>query len=460
MTQFATSKKLIIIIVILNFSIFLQYSKSQTTRVLFVFDASNSMKTNYNGTARIEVAKHLLMKYLDSLSTHPEYVFALRVYGSRVKYPPGDCEDSHLEIPFQAGNEKKIKEFIRNLEPVGITPIGHSLTRSAGDFPDTKAINTILLITDGIEECQGDPCLAVQSLQKKGILIKPCIIGIGLSKEQSSTLDCVGPYFDIEDPEGFRNSIQYITSQKAYKTTSQVNLLNVSSKPTETNVNMSFTDESSGKIFYNFVHSLNYKGYPDTLPLAIFPVYSLTVYTIPCKTVDGIKITAGTHNTIPVDVPQGNLLAARSSGIYDFNDQVKCLVRESGATQTLHVCNLNNSEKYLVGKYDLEILTLPRTYALGNTVQQSVTNSLVVLDAGQVKITTSEYGDGCILKENGKELIWVCDLLSNATHQEFNLQPGFYKVTFRSKSSKQSIYTLEKRIIISSNKQTQLNFSR
>src|SRR6201987_717041 len=260
-------------------------SLAQTTRVLFVFDASNSMKTMYDGKPRIEHAKTLFYKFIDSLDHLKNYEFALRMYGNTVKYPPGDCNDSKLILSFEKNNILKIKDAVKQVQPTGITPIEHSLTQAANDFPDVKAINTIILITDGIEECGGDPCKAKLALQEKGIILRPCIIGIGLTVEQAKAFDCVGNYFSYEEPDVFKNSVDYITTQKLNKTTAQVNLLDVGSKPTETNVNMTFYNEKTGDIMYNYVHSMNMKVYPDTIPMYECTKYTIIANTIPQKKV-------------------------------------------------------------------------------------------------------------------------------------------------------------------------------
>jgi hypothetical protein len=105
------------------------------TRVLFVFDASNSMKTKHKNTTRINGAKELFYKFLDSLNKQKNMQFALRMYGHTVKYPPGDCKDSKLVVPFGKNNVALIKSKVAEAKPTGITPIEHSLTESANDFP-------------------------------------------------------------------------------------------------------------------------------------------------------------------------------------------------------------------------------------------------------------------------------------------------------------------------------------
>ena len=434
--------------------------QAQTTRVLFVFDASNSMKTMYDGKPRIEKAKELFYKFIDSLNHLKNYEFALRMYGHTVKYPPGDCNDSRLVVPFSKNNILKIKDAVNGVQPTGITPIEHSLTQAAGDFPDTKAINTIILITDGIEECGGDPCKAKLALQEKGIILKPCIIGIGLTVEQAKAFDCVGNYFSYEDKNAFSKTLDYVTSQTLMRTTAQVNLLDVSSKPLETNVNITFYDEKNGEIRYNYVHSMNAQGYPDTIPLDENKQYNLIVHTIPPKQAEHISLTRGIHNIIPVDAPQGGLSIRRGIGLYNNNDKVKCIIRQSGSMQTLHVMNINSFEKLIVGDYDVEVLTLPRIYLNKLAILQSFNKKEEIADAGQLKVTMPDVGDGCILQEIKGELIWVCNLKNGKTRQDFNLQPGSYRVTFRSKFLKQSIYTIEKSFSIKSNQLTNVDLYR
>lgn len=414
----------------------------------------------HEGKPRMEHAKTLFNKFLDSLSALKNYEFALRLYGSVVKYPPGDCNDSKLVVPFAKGNKQKIKDIIKKVQPTGITPIEHSLTKAADDFPDTKAFNTIILITDGIEECSGDPCKAREELMKKGIVLRPCIIGIGLTPEQAKVFECVGNYISYEEPDVFSQSVDYITTQVKNKTTAQVNLLDISGKPTESNVNMTFYNERSGNIIYNYVQSLNYKGYPDTIPVDETMKYTVVAHTIPPQKVQGVSLNVGTHNVIPIDAPQGVLAINRGMGVYNNNDKVKSIVRQGKQMNTLHVMNLNTTERYIVGEYDLEILTLPRTYVDDVKINQTLTKNVSIEDAGLVKITSIEYGDGCILLEKGKELVWVCNISAAKNRQEFTLQPGNYRVTFRGKSLKQSIYTVEKKFTIKPNEITNVELYR
>lgn len=426
------------------------------TRILFVFDASNSMVNKHGPVMRIEAAKDLFCKFIDSLSLNKNYQFALRMYGQTVKYPPGDCKDSKLVVPFGKNNTALIKQKVKEAKPTGITPIEHSLTESANDFPDKKATNMIILITDGIEECDGDPCRARQKLMEKGIVFKPFIIGIGLSPEQIKTFECVGTYFDYDDNTTFRNISNIITKQKLSKTSAQVNLLDINSKPSETNVNTTFYDVKNDRYVYNFMHTLNSANNPDTLYIDDYPTWKVVAHTIPPVESAETKLVPGKHTTIPISAPQGSLQINRITGAYNYNERVKCVVRKSYNMQTLNVQLLNTTEKYIVGEYDIEVLTLPRTYLYKVKIDQSKNTSVDILSAGVLNLKALEAGDGCILMENNSKLERVCNL-SAATIQTYYLQPGNYKIEWRSKSLKGSIYTIEKKFTIQSDTQTNVD---
>ncbi len=411
-----------------------------------MFDASKSMTNEHNSITRMEGAKQLFYKFIDSLSVLPNYSFALRMYGHTVKYPPGDCKDSKLVVPFNTKNSiNLIKQKVKEAKPTGITPIEHSITQSANDFPDKKATNIIILITDGIEECGGDPCAARKKLMEKGIVFKPFIIGIGLTPEQIKTFECVGTYYDYDDTKTFNTISNTIKKQKLSKTTAQVNLLDMNKKPTESDVNITFYDIDRKVYMYNYIHTLNKNGNPDTLYIDDYPTYKVVAHTIPQTFSEPTKLQEGKHTTIPIDAPQGSMVIKRPNGIYNFNEKVKYIVRKSEQMNTLHVQSLNTFEKYIVGTYDIEVLTLPRIYLNKVKIEQSKQNEIVIPNAGMLQVKAIEAGDGNIMLVNPDGRYERVTNLSTATQQTFYLQPGKYVIEWRSKSLKGSIYTIEKK---------------
>ncbi len=412
------------------------------TRILFVFDASQSMYGQWQSDTKFNIAVKLFSGLLDSLKTQPNLELALRMYGHQKQFPPQDCNDTRLEVPFGKDNISRIKHVLRTTIPKGTTPIAYALSQAVKDFtPCDNCRNIVILITDGIEECNGDPCAVSLELQKKGIMLKPFIVGIG--KNFRDQFECVGTYFDAANEKEFRTALKVIISRALNPTTIQVNLLDSYGKPTETNVNMTFYDMLSGLPKYNYIHSFNSKGLPDTLDVDPLIGYRITVHTIPPVFKDSVKLTPGKHNIVGIDAPQGYLTfkAAGNSSI----KYLPCIIRKSGNQETINVQQFDQTEKYLTGLYDAEILCLPRIRVTDVDIQQSHTTTVEIPLPGIAVIQKSTNGYGSIYLEQNGNLEWLYNLRDTPQQQEtLYLQPGSYRVIFRSKYQNKSSYTTEK----------------
>ena len=423
------------------------------TRVLFIFDASQSMYAQWDGNSRMEIAKELLSNMLDSLDNKENLQVGLRCYGHQKPSPPQDCRDTRLEVPFGNNTIPAIKNRLKTLRPKGTTPIAKALESGALDFPDvtSNSRNIVILITDGIEECGGDPCAVSRLYQEKKIILKPFVIGIGLSEEYKKNFECVGTFYDARNPDEFKNILDVVISQVLNSTTAQVNLLDENEMPTETNVPLSFYDSFSGILQYNFIHTMNSRGNPDTLNIDPVLSYKVVAHTIPQTEAEGDwKLIPGKHTTIPIKCPQGTL--SISSAIN--KTKVECIIREKGKTETLNVQQLNTKQRYLTGEYDLEILTLPRIYETVR-VNQSESTNVKIPEPGLVVLSASSSPYGSIF-EISNELKWVCDLNTKKGRQALYLLPGKYKVVYRAKNASSSEYTKEKTFKVSSIKTVSL----
>ncbi len=419
------------------------------TRILFVFDASQSMYARWQSDMRINIAQRLLSNLLDSLKHVNNLELAIRIYGHQKKFPPQDCDDSKLEVPFGRNNVERIKAKLKAVVPKGTTPIAQSLEAAAGDFPPCdNCRNIIILITDGIEECGGDPCAVSRALQKQGIILRPFVIGIG--RDFSADFDCVGDYYDASSEEMFVSALRAVISQALNNTTVQVNLLDIYGNPSETNINMTFYDNFSGNIKYNFIHTMNNRGIPDTIVIDHLTTYDIVVHSIPPVRKDSIRLIAGRHNIIAIDVPQG-YMTLKASGMPLYKD-LKAIIRKKGTMETLFVQNFNDVQKYLVGKYDLEVLCLPRMYINDVEISQNATTTVEIPQPGIIIIQRPAAGYGSLYIEEKNKLKLVLNLSENITQESIILQPGKYRVVFRTKFSSRSINTVEKSFIIESGK--------
>jgi Ca-activated chloride channel homolog len=428
-----------------------------TTRILFIFDASYSMYGRWQSDAKMTIANRLIGELLDSLEHIPNLELALRIFGHQKNYPPQDCDDSRLEIPFGDNNAMKIKHKLRSTNPRGTTPIALSLERAANDFPPCdKCRNIIILITDGIEECDGDPCAASLALQKKGIVLKPFVIGIGRNFEEA--FGCVGTYFDGSTEQGFRNALNVVISQALDNTTCQINLLDIYGKPTETNVNMTFHDSISGLPKFHFIHTINSEGNPDTLIIDPLPAYYVKVHTIPPVFSDTFRLTPGKHTIIPVKAPQGHL-ELKVQGMHHGSQKYQCIVRQQNKMETTNVQTFGTKEKYIVGSYDLEVLTLPRLQIKDIKVEQSTTTTVEIPTPGTAAIQYPTSGYGSLYVMRGDQPEWFYNLAATGQQELLLLLPGRYLAVYRSRHHSRSFYTIEKYFTVESGRTVRVNMS-
>lgn len=180
-----------------------------------VFDASGSMNRRIgdkNSPRRIDLAKKSLAEVVDSMPG--DAIVALRVFGHRIREGrKGDCQDTELLIPFGPLDRAKLKKAVSGIKALGTTPIAYSLKKAGEDLPPGPGERRILLITDGKEECGGDPAGAVEELRRSGINVRVDVVGFDLEDESDREASrkvaevSGGVFFDTLDGEGLKESI-------------------------------------------------------------------------------------------------------------------------------------------------------------------------------------------------------------------------------------------------------------
>lgn len=429
----------------------------ELTRILFILDASNSMNAKWGDQTRIESAKELLAKAVDSLRGAENLEIALRVYGhqSPITATYQDCNDTKLEIPFGKDNYDRVKTRIRSIMAKGTTPIARSLEAAADDFPDMNSRNVIILITDGLEACDNDPCVIAKKLHDKGVKVTPFVIGLGLDLSYLEQFKCIGSYSEAETKDAFRSVLSSVINKALINTTVQINLNNINGAPIETDVTVFLYESGTKRLVYTFEHTMNRFGNPDTVVVDPSMKYDMVVNTIPKVEVKNIVLKKNTHNTIVANTPQGFLRIRYSNATKNYPITVR--VTQNNNSPTLNTQDVGRTDKYIVGQYQLEILTLPRIYKTVD-VTQSSTTTVDIAAPGLLSYSASKpiVGQVFLVKEDGT-IEWVTNLDASIQTGSFHLQPGSYRVVYRQKHMKSTSYTIEKNFKITSNKTTPIN---
>jgi Ca-activated chloride channel family protein len=136
---------------------------------------------------------------------------------------------------------------------------------------------------------------------------------------------------------------------------------------------------------------------------------------------------------------------------------IKTRVSQTQDGKTLNVQEIEATDKYLVGKYFLEVLTLPRIYH-EVTITQSSTQTIDVPAPGNFsyRAGTTIVAQLFVIRDNGT-IDWVCNLDESARSGQWYLQPGSYRVVYRNKNLRSATFSVEKDFRIYSNKTTSIN---
>lgn len=419
-----------------------QQSLPEKTRILFLLDGSGSMLARWENTYRIAVAKRLLIDLVDSLRSDQNLELALRIYGHQYDRRLRRCDDTKLEAPFAKNNHDRIVSVLKNLGPKGTTPIAYALEQAANDFPqNSEARNIIIIITDGIESCDGDPCAVSLALQRKGIFLKPFIIGIGMDLKFEEQFGCMGTFYDAANISEFRKALDKALFQSLGKTTVSIELLDINNQPNETNVNVSFINHFTQTSAFEFVHYLDESGRPDSVEIDPVLSYDIVVNTIPSIRKNNVEILAGQHNVLKIKSPQGKI-RINQSGHTEYKNGVLAIVKKSDEHKIITTINLPGGEKLLVGNYDIECTTLPRTIIKNVKINQSETTELNINQPGVVNFVATSLGIGSIYEifDDGSQE-WIHNLDPSQLRNTVAIQPGNYKVVFRSEKAKGSKFT-------------------
>ena len=176
--------------------------------VIVVLDASGSMWGELDGAPKIVTARTVVGGLLDDLPADRR--LGLVAYGHNRK---GDCSDIEEIAPVGA-SRAAIRAAVDALNPKGKTPLSASVKFAAEKLKYTENRATVILVSDGKETCNLDPCDVGAELEKTGVDFTAHVIGFDIAAEQDrAELRCLaestgGRYFDAADAAGLSEALE------------------------------------------------------------------------------------------------------------------------------------------------------------------------------------------------------------------------------------------------------------
>ncbi|MFQ5528228.1 MAG: VWA domain-containing protein [Thermoanaerobaculia bacterium] len=183
--------------------------EAPSARVVLILDASGSMWGQINGRHKIEIAREVIHQLLEDWD--PSVHLGLTAYGHRRE---GDCADIESLIPADSVDPASVRAAVDGLNPKGKTPLSDAVIHAARQLRYQEEKATVILVSDGIETCDRDPCEVARALEEAGADFTTYVIGFDVTEETAKAqLRCLaentgGEFTVARDARSLRAALQ------------------------------------------------------------------------------------------------------------------------------------------------------------------------------------------------------------------------------------------------------------
>ena len=214
--------------------------------LLLILDASGSMWGQVGGENKIVVARRVVGELVDGLAD--DATVGVIAYGHR---RDGDCEDIEPVVPLGRLDRASLKKTVNALNPKGKTPITGAIEQAFAALGDRPGGATVVLVSDGLETCGGDPCAVVRAARQRGVDFVLHVVGFDVAGEDVSQLECAaqaggGLFFSAENAGDLSAALEAAVAMPAETPAGRLSVKAVADGKLQ-DVAVWVTDAASGK---------------------------------------------------------------------------------------------------------------------------------------------------------------------------------------------------------------------
>ena len=432
-----------------------QAQQLEKTRLLLIMDCSNSMWDHWQSNSKIKVTQQVLLSFLDSISKQHDVDVALRVFGHLNK----DQFGTRLEVPFGSDNIYRLQSKIKTLVPQGGCTAAAALTDALSDFPATgSSRNLILIITDGMDDCDAEICDVARQVQLSGVVVQTFVLGIGGGA--FSHASCAGSVFPVVNEEEFSKTLYDIFRLSGHKAKVVLNMVDASGDLYETEHPVAFYDHRTGVIRHSTIYSVDSKLRPDTLLMDPLVTYDMAVFTHPPLRREAMQFSIDRVNNIDITVSEGTLKVQYVGQRPQWQQTaVDVVVRRAGGGERVAAQEVGEVGQYLAGRYDVEVQTLPVTTLRGVEVRGNAATELSVPMPGMLVLSKPKgITTGAIFRLRDGQVEFATDLNPSTAGERLLLQPGQYELVLHPQNTTKYDKVQTKRFVIESSQTTKIQF--
>ncbi|MBR3784326.1 MAG: VWA domain-containing protein [Bacteroidales bacterium] len=448
-------RRVLLVALLLLAGIAAQAQQPDKTRLLLIMDCSNSMWDHWQSNAKIKVTQQVLLSFLDSVSHQHDVDVALRVFGHLNKEQFG----TRLEVPFGSDNIYRLQSKIKTLVPQGGCTAAAALTDALSDFPATgSSRNLILIITDGMDDCEAEICDVARQVQLSGVVVQTFVLCIG--GNISAHASCAGSVFPVAHEEEFAKTLYDIFRLSGHKAKVVLNMVDGGGELYETEHPVAFYDHRTGVIRHSTIYSVDGKLKPDTLLLDPLVTYDMSVFTHPPLRREAMQFSIDRPNNIDITVSEGTLKVQYSGQRPQWQQTaVDVVVRRAGSGERVAAQAVGETGQYLAGRYDVEVQTLPVTTLRGVEVRGNAATELSVPMPGMLVLSKPKgITTGAIFRLRDGQVDFATDINPSTAGERLLLQPGQYEVVLHPQNATKYDKVQTKRFVIESSQTTKIQF--
>ncbi len=190
-------------------------ASADSSNLVFILDASNSMNKPFGDVTRVDAAKEALSELLTSMPAGEDV--GLIIYGNQINYKneAESCNDISFPFPVTAFDDNVRSKMIAAISGVraqGKTPLADSLTEAANALSATGQGGVIVLLSDGEGNCGGESAVVADMIAKMDPQITVYVVGLDIEQEAGDTLRTIadatnGRYWSVNEASGLLSAL-------------------------------------------------------------------------------------------------------------------------------------------------------------------------------------------------------------------------------------------------------------
>lgn len=348
-----------------------------------ILDASGSMRGRIGETDRITLATQFVEELRRTLAETGDLPpMALRVYGAGSHRLRRDCTDTRLLVEL-GQPPARFDEALAEVRPLGVSPLALALRRAAAD-----TALTYVLIADGGDNCEGDPCPTWREAVRgrSGRRARLHVVGVGPDTVDVGRLRCLsrgssGTYVTIGADGDVAPAAERLALVLRDQGVVDVRL-DVAGERFSAPVRL--LRPLTGEI----VAAFNARG-PRRVPAGI---YSLVVETVPAEVVERVMVLPG--ETVTIARSNYGRLVVELRAPDDPERRFPVSVRSASGGPELRYFQTGDPVTLRAGLYDVRIDTGDTLVARDDVAVSAGRTARLVLGgarAGTLRIVAPEF---------------------------------------------------------------------